>query len=40
MATLDITNSSLEPVIFDLKEIFCILNWRPIGYYKIKQGIL
>ena len=38
--TLDITNSSLETVIFGLKEMLGILDMRPIGYYKIKQGIL
>ena len=40
MATLDVTNSSLETVIFDPKEMLGILDLRLIGYYKIKQGIL
>ena len=40
LATLDVTNSSLETVIFDPKEMLGILNWRLVGYYKIKQGIL
>ena len=40
LATLDVTNSSLETVIFDLKEMLHILYFRSIGYYKIKQGIL
>ena len=40
MAILDITNSSLETVIFDPKEMIGILDLRSIGYYKVKQGIL
>ena len=40
MATLDVTNSSLEAVILDPKEMLGILDLRLIGYYKIKQGIL
>ena len=40
LATLDVTNSSLETVIFDPKEMLEILDLRSIGYYKIKQGIL
>ena len=40
LATLDITNSSLESVIFDPKEMLGILDLRPIGYCKIKQGNL
>ena len=40
LATLDVTNSSLETVIFDPKEMLGILDLRSIGYYKIKQGIL
>ena len=39
-ATLDITNSSLDTVIFDPKEMLGILDFRSLGYYKIKQGIL
>ena len=38
--TLDVTNSSLETVIFDPKEMLWILDFRSIGYYKIKQRIL
>ena len=38
-ATLDVTNSSLETVIFDPK-MLGILDLRLVGYYKIKQGIL
>ena len=40
LATLDITNSGLETVIFDPKEMLGILGLRSMGYYKIKQGIL
>ena len=40
MATLDVTDNSLETVIFDLKEMLGILDLRSIGYYKVKQGIL
>ena len=40
VVTLDVTNSTLETVIFDLKEMLGILDLRLIGYYKIKQGIL
>ena len=40
LATLDVTNSSLETVIFDPKEMLGILDLRLVGYYKIKQGIL
>ena len=40
LATLDVTNSSLETVIFDPKEMLGILDLRSIGYYKIKQGIM
>ena len=40
LAILHVTNSGLETVIFDLKEMVGIFNLRSIGYYKIKQGIL
>ena len=40
LALLDITNSSLDTVIFDLEEILGILDLRSLGDYKIKQGIL
>ena len=40
LAMLDITNSSLDTVIFDPKEILGISDLRSLGYYKIKQGIL
>ena len=34
------TNSCLETVIFDSKEMLGILDLRSMGYYKIQQGIL
>ena len=40
LATLDVTNSSLETVIFDPKDMLGILDLRWVGYYKIKEGIL
>ena len=40
LATLDVTNSSLDTVIFNPKEMLGILDLILIGYYKIKQGIL
>ena len=40
VTTLGVTNSSLETVIFDHKELLGITDLRSIGYYKIKQGIL
>ena len=40
LATLDITNSSLDTVIFDLKEMLGILHLRYLGLCKIKQGII
>ena len=40
LATLDVTNSSYDMVIFDPKEILGILDLRLIGYYKIKKGFL
>ena len=39
-ATLDITNNTRETVIFDKKMSIGILDLRPLGYYKIKQGVL
>ena len=38
--TLDITNRSLDTVIFDPEEMLGILNLRSLGWYKIKQDIL
>ena len=40
LAILDITNSGLDTIIFDPKEILRIFYLRSLGYYKIKQGIL
>ena len=40
LATLDVTNSSLETIISDPKEMLGILDLRLIGYYKIKQRFL
>ena len=39
-ATLDVTNSSLENVIYHPKDMLEILDLSLIGYYKIKQGTL
>ena len=39
-ATLDITNSGLDTIISDPKEVLGILDLRSLSYYKIKQGIL
>ena len=39
LATVGVTNSSFETVIFDPKEMLCILDLKLIGYHKIKQGI-
>ena len=40
LSILDVTNSCLETVILDPKEMLGILDLRSIGYYKIKQRIL
>ena len=39
-AMLDITNSSSETLILNLKEAVGILDLRSLGYYKIKQEVL
>ena len=39
-ATFKVTNSSHETVTFDPKEMFGIVDLRPLGYYKIKHGVL
>ena len=39
-AMLDITNNTREMIIFDKKMSIGILDLRPLGYYKIKQGVL
>ena len=38
--TLDITNNSLDTIIFGLEEVLGILDLRSFSYYTIKQGIL
>ena len=40
LATLDVTNSSLETVIFDPKGMLGILDLRLVGNYKINQEVL
>ena len=37
LATLAVTNSSLETVIFDPKELLEILDLGLVGYYKINK---
>ena len=37
-ASLDVTNSTQETVIFEPKQMLGILDLRSLGYYKIKQG--
>ena len=39
-ATLDITNNTWEILIFHRKAMIGILDFRSLGYYKIKQGVL
>ena len=39
-ASLDVTNNMQEPVIFELKQMFGVLDLRSLGYCKIKQGVL
>ena len=40
LGILDITNSGLDTIIFDPKEMLGILDLRSLCYYRIKQGIL
>ena len=40
LATLDVTNNSLDMVIFDPKKMLSILDLRLVGYFKIEQGML
>ena len=40
MATLDVTNSSLDTVMFGPNKMLGILDLRSLGYYRIEQGIL
>ena len=37
---LDIVNNGPDTIIFKPEEMLGILDLRPLGYYKIKQGIL
>ena len=37
---MDVTNTGLETVIVNPKEVIGILDLRLMGYYKMKQGIL
>ena len=39
-AMLDIVNKSTETIIFKPEEMIGIVDFRSLGYYKIKQGIL
>ena len=39
-ATLDIANNGPDTIMFELEKMLEILDLRPLGYYKIKQGIL
>ena len=40
LAMLDLRNSGLDIVIFDPTEMLGILDFRSLGHYTIKQGIL
>ena len=40
VAILNMTNSSSEILILNLKEVLGTLDLRSLGYYKIKQGVL
>ena len=40
VATLDLTNGSVDTVIFEPKEMLGILDLKSLDYYKIKQSIL
>ena len=39
-AILDIVNNGMDTTIFKPKEMLGIVDFRSLGYYKIKQGIL
>ena len=39
-ASLDVTNNTQETVIFEPKQMLCILVLRYLDYYKIRQGVL
>ena len=40
MAIIDVTNSGLETVIFNPKEMIGILDLRLMGYHNINQSLL
>ena len=40
MAALIVTNNSLDMVIFNPKEMLGILDFKSVGSYKIRQGVL
>ena len=40
MVTLNITNSTQEMVVFELKEMIGILDLSSLGYYMTRQGVL
>ena len=40
MAALDVTNNTLDTVIFNPKEMPGILDLRSVGYCKVRQGVL
>ena len=39
-ALIDTINNGTETIIFNPEEMIGIVDFRPLGYYKIKQGIL
>ena len=39
-ASLDVTNNTLEMVIFEPKQVLGILDLKFLGYHKIRQGVL
>ena len=39
-ASLDVTNNTKETAIFNPNQMLGILDLKPLGYYKIKQGVL
>ena len=39
-AILDVVNNGPETIIFKPEEVLGIVDFRSLGYYKIKQGIL
>ena len=39
-AMIDIVNNGTETIIFKPEEMLAIVDWKSLGYYKIKEGIL